>query len=262
MRPATPQCCGEARHRRTIVLDAEHREASVGYPRPITGGVPILGTSAGLAGGLPDPNYLPPMGLSGISSGIALSGPLASGGLGLGGRPPESPGPKIVSRDSPGFVHLEFGIARSARYHQKRRDFFNMLHRLSLLIVAISSSGTFVAALGDGGSLLVRILAAIAAVVAASDTSLGFTSKVSEYNSLQARFRDVAARMAFAKYITEDDLRNWEAEKTTIEKDEPAQKYVLNIQCRNEEARARGYPEKEIVPLRWYQSAFAQFVSL
>ena len=221
-------------------------------------------TGAGLAPMVPDPSYRPAsniqtqaMGADTPLKGVVIKGrPLASF---IATRQLRAGLPIETDHRLSG---LEFHIDRSLRYHRKRRDFLATLHSVSIWVAALSSSGTFAVVLGGADSVVFKILAGIAAAAATFDATFGLSKRSNLHDSLQARFSNLAAKMADATDTSEANLHNWAAEIKTIEKGEPAELRVLHMVCRNEAAISRGYGQDQFYELRWWQSLFAQIMSL
>jgi hypothetical protein len=58
------------------------------------------------------------------------------------------------------------------------------------------------------------------------------------------------------------DLSCWRSDRLLIEKDEPTALRILDIQCHNEEAIARGFGDEEIHHLWLHQQLAMHFVNL
>ncbi len=61
---------------------------------------------------------------------------------------------------------------------------------------------------------------------------------------------------------TDEVLRDWMADRTLIEKEDPTPLSALNVICHNEEAEVRSYGEDTLRHVRWYQRAFCHLVTL
>jgi hypothetical protein len=137
-------------------------------------------------------------------------------------------------------IAAEFGVHKSIRYHARRRAFLNALHRGTLAIVSLSGTATFVALIG-GESVAAKWVALGIAILAGLDAIIGYAEHARTHDSLYRRFCDLAAEIARIPNPTEDQIREWRAQRLTIEKDEPTSLDALNVRCHNEEAEARGY---------------------
>jgi hypothetical protein len=169
-----------------------------------------------------------------------------------------------IDRDEGELVALGFGVNRSLRYHAKRRAFLDTLHRLSMLLATIGGSGTFVAALGKAGlaDIMLQVFAAIVALAVAFDRVFNLSEAARTHDNLYRRFSDLATKMDAAEHVTVTLLHAWKSERRRIEKDEPAALSVLNIMCHNQEVIAGGYDPVELYRLHWWQTLFAQVISL
>lgn len=158
-------------------------------------------------------------------------------------------------------VGLDFAIHKSIRYHGRRRAFLNALHRGTLAIVSVSGTATYVAILGSKTEIAKWVAFAVA-VVGALDAVIGYAEHARTHDGLYRRFCDLAADMALTANPTEVHLREWRAQRQAIEKDEPTAIDALDIRCHNQEAEARGYGPEYRYRLRWWQSVFAQIITL
>ena len=91
-------------------------------------------------------------------------------------------------------IALDFGVHKSIRYHVKRRAFFDVMHRVAMLIAVIGGSAAFFALIGEKtevgqiAALTVAIATALDLIFAfprtpASTTSLPSGSPILPSNS-------------------------------------------------------------------------------
>jgi len=135
---------------------------------------------------------------------------------------------------------LFFDVRRSIRYHDRRRAFFETLHRLTgALTVLLAGAVLFdIARPGDNPAWLLA-LAAIAAVLSAFDLVAGYSSRANRHADLKRRF--VALESGILAADTAD--ATWQrlaADRLAIEADEPPIYRALDVLCHNELARAEG----------------------
>jgi len=143
---------------------------------------------------------------------------------------------------------LFFDVRRSIRYHDRRRAFFETLHRLTgALTVLLAGSVLFdIARPGDNPAWLLA-LAAIAAVLSAFDLVAGYSSRANRHADLKRRFVALESGIlaADADDATWQDLA---AERLAIETDEPPIYRALDVLCHNELARAEGISDTYRLP--------------
>lgn len=155
---------------------------------------------------------------------------------------------------------LLFCVRRSARYHDRRRAFFERLHRLtSVLTVLMAGSVLFeIGRSGETAGWLMG-LAVIAALLAASDVVVGYSSRANQHLGLKARFVDL--EMAILKGDeTSEVWTEHHLVRLGIERDEPPIYRALDLLCHNELLRAEGCDASKLVvltdPQRWTRHFF------
>lgn len=140
---------------------------------------------------------------------------------------------------------LLFDIRRSIRYHDRRRTFFEQLHRLTSLLT-ILMAGSVLFDLGKEGQTATWLttISTIAAVIAAVDMVIGFSKRSNQHSDLREKFATLEIEMVTGS----DDELTWQdyvKRRLLIEKDEPAIYRVLDGLCRNELLIAEGYTRKD-----------------
>jgi hypothetical protein len=161
--------------------------------------------------------------------------------------------------DSP-YYETAFGIAKSARYHAKMRAFFQMLSDAVLVGNSILATSAFVLLFKSTAPVLATWLTAIIAVISSISTALGFSKRADLHSTLARRFLELSAEISEWD-ANESELRKARAARLKIEMDEPPPKRLIEIQSRNEEARARGVLESDIVPLSAAQRTLGYFLT-
>lgn len=166
-----------------------------------------------------------------------------------------------------GYRALLFGIRRSVRYHGRRRQHFECLHKLVLFSALVLSSvtvATFAAAIGAGWPLWLKLLPpAAVSVLAGLDLVFGFIQKAWLHADLLRQFTDLERQLvvgrdeptaALVDSVTEQRLR--------IEVTEPPVLRVLDTLCHNELPRAMGYARERQVKVNFLQRLCAPFFDL
>lgn len=135
---------------------------------------------------------------------------------------------------------LLFDVRRSVRYHDRRCAFFEQLHRITgVLTILLAGSVLFeIARPGDTASWLVALSVA-AAVLAASDTVIGFAARAGLHRTLKQRFIGLETAILAGSGSEADHLRT----RLAIEHDEPPIYRALDLLCYNEMLHAEGYPD-------------------
>jgi hypothetical protein len=133
---------------------------------------------------------------------------------------------------------LLFGVRRSIRYHDRRRAFFERLHRLTGALTVLMA-GSVLYDLGRAGETAawLQALAAIAAVLAALDMVVGYAARAGQHGALKARFVDLEQALLSGDAAD----ATWAAHQTArlaIERDEPPVYRALDLLCHNELALA------------------------
>jgi hypothetical protein len=141
---------------------------------------------------------------------------------------------------------LLFDIRRSIRYHERRKSFFETLHRITSFLT-ILMAGSVLFDIGKHGRTdeWLLWLSAIAAIIAAADMVIGFARKAGDHGRLREQFADLEIDMITGK-LDKDIWLEYEKRRLLIEKDEPAIYVVLDGLCRNELLIAEGHKAKAV----------------
>jgi hypothetical protein len=151
---------------------------------------------------------------------------------------------KLSDMDHAQFALL-FAVRRSMRYHDRRRAFFERLHRVTN-VLTILMAGSVLHQLGQDGEAAVWLvgLSVAAALMAAVDMVLGYSSRAALHRELKVRF----AELEIAMLSGNDAPETWVAhqvERLKIERDEPPIYHALDLLCHNETAAAEGIKRSE-----------------
>lgn len=159
-------------------------------------------------------------------------------------------------------IALDFGVHKSIRYHVKRRAFFDVMHRVAMLIAVIGGSAAFFALIGEKTEVG-QIAALTVAIATALDLIFAFPENAREHDKLAERFSDLAVELALAPSGAVDGRRLAElkGKRLALERGEPTALDALNVICHNEEAEARGYDRDQIYRVGWGQKIFAQLIT-
>lgn len=151
--------------------------------------------------------------------------------------------------------NLLWGVERSVKYHDRRRGFFLVCHRLVL------GTGIMVAATGVAVAhdvLLPQWLTTASLIAGTAfllDLIADFSGAATLHTDLKNRFADLEREIVKADQGT--DLRPMIDRRLEIQKDEPRIMRALDLLCHNELARAKGIADTYGIP--WYKQMTANF---
>jgi hypothetical protein len=166
-----------------------------------------------------------------------------------------------MSQTSDDAWSLQFAAKKSLRYHAARRAFFDGAHRWTMAIVAIGGSTAFIGIIGEATEWA-KWAALVLTIAGALDVAFGFSERARQHNSLYQRWSDLLAEMLRYGPPTESVLREWQAQRALIEKDEPTPLSALNVICHNTEAEVQQLGLENFYHVRWYQSLFRHLLTI
>lgn len=164
---------------------------------------------------------------------------------------------KITEEEKDKAYCLLFGIRRSVRYHNRRRQFFDRVGKLTDALTAIAGSGTIIAAVSQSFSNFSVYLAGTTAFF--SVVNLIFDTKGNSrlHHDLARQFINIEKNLV-APDLTAAQIQKAESDRLEIEAGEPPILRVLDLICHNELLRAIGREKDGSVDIRFWQSMFAQ----
>ena len=140
---------------------------------------------------------------------------------------------------------LLFDVRRSIRYHDRRRAFFDTLHRTTAVFTVILASSIFLDLLGNSTTpRWLTLVALLAAGLAALDVVIGFSRSANMHHDLKRRFVALEMQMVVGDN-GEETFNNHMAERLAIEQDEPPIFRALDLLCNNEVAQAEGLSRED-----------------
>ncbi len=148
---------------------------------------------------------------------------------------------------------LLFSIRKSIRYHNARRRFYERSHNLTAALCVTFGMATTLAVLFEAGTYWTAGAAAVVTLAAAFDLVVGTTGKVHLHHDLSRRFIGLERLVIQKVHPNALELRHWEAERLTIQADEPPVLQVLDTIVGNELLQAYGADATQLLPVRWYQ---------
>jgi hypothetical protein len=152
------------------------------------------------------------------------------------------------------FYDLEFAVQRSRRYHEKLSAFYLAWRDRMRMVTAIAGSGAFILVVAD--SKWGVALSGFVALWAVLDIIVAPDKKAELHGDLCKKFVELARRMATA---SPDELGALSASRLLIEENEPPCKRLVDLEARNDECRARGFPPDELVPLSLWQRKLGRY---
>lgn len=151
---------------------------------------------------------------------------------------------------------LLFSVRRSIRYHDRRRAFFERLHRLTgALTILLAGSVLFDIAGADTPPWLLA-LGLASAILAAADMVVGYASHAAIHRDLRGRFVDLEMRM-LSSQIDDNAWSQYRLERLRIERDEPPAYRALDLLCHNEVMMSEGYKQdsEHFAQVGWFRRA-------
>jgi len=157
---------------------------------------------------------------------------------------------------------LLFGVRRSIRYHNRRRLFFDRLHKISTFLSALSGTATFASVLAKAGPFWTLTFAASVAVFSAADLVLNTSEKARLHHDFARNFFELEKEMIKCENPSQEDISRFTLRRLDIEAEEPPVLKVLDAICHNELLRALGYDRSYYADIKWYQRLFANFFDI
>ncbi len=153
--------------------------------------------------------------------------------------------------------HLEFAIQKTRRYHEKLSGFYGKWRDRMRVVTAVAGSGAFFIVVAKYQHAAEWITAFVA-LWAVLDIIIMPDKKHDLHNDLCKRFTALAAK-THQLPRTVETLRELTAERLILEQGEPPCKRLVDLEARNDECRARGYPPEDLVPLSKWQRFFGYY---
>lgn len=149
---------------------------------------------------------------------------------------------------------LLFDVLRSIRYHDRRRAFFDVLHRSnSALVILLAGSVVFDLAKPGESPWWMVALALVASLLSIMDLVIGYSTASNRHSDLKRRF----AELEIAIRSGGEDELTWASHHTVrvrIEQDEPPIYRVLDLLCYQEVCRSLGmYDRADSIEVCWFK---------
>jgi hypothetical protein len=137
---------------------------------------------------------------------------------------------------------------RCSRYHQRRRSFFDQVHRWAMFGVIATGSAGFAAVAGNP-----EIFGAASAVIGAADLLWDLSGKARDHEILHRRFVDVLKRIGGVQSPDLELVGRIDADLNAIYADEPPVYRALNADCHNQVAQSRLGDRAELLYLSFWR---------
>lgn len=137
---------------------------------------------------------------------------------------------------------LRFHIARSIRYHDKKRAWFDVLNKVAQIIALVASSAAVINLIKEEANDEFALwFSAIAATATLVNLVMGSAAKFFTYSELKKRFVELDSKLdKLTASPTEAGIVALWQEIKAVEKDEPPISKILNIRAHNAAVDALG----------------------
>lgn len=154
---------------------------------------------------------------------------------------------------------LLFGVRRSIRYHNRRRMFFDRLHKANNSIGVIFGSAAIFTALNQIYPSLTILSAVLITLSSTIDLIISTSQMARLHEDLSRHFIRLERDMIVVQHTSAEELKRFTAERLDIEAEEPPVLHILNTICHNELMRAMGYGKEEMAKIAPLQRLFSPF---
>lgn len=152
---------------------------------------------------------------------------------------------------------LSFGVHKSRRYHEKLCAFYSGWRDWVKIVTVVTGSGLFLLLVTDRYRVA-EFVSAFVALWAMLDYLAAPDKKAEKHADLFKRFTALAAKIEAMPH-SQDAYQTLAAARLNLEENEPPCKRLVDLQARNDECRARGFPPDYLVPLSRWQRYFGYF---
>lgn len=146
---------------------------------------------------------------------------------------------------------LQFGLEGSARYHARRRAFFDLWHKIIMFLVILSGSAAFSGVFGAP-----QWIGLFVAGLGALDLVIGFSHKSRDHAVLHRRFVELISELQVSD---ESALPRLTQKRLSIEQDEPPIYKALSLACHNEIVASHGNGDEHAVPIGFWRHVLMHF---
>ncbi|SIO61501.1 hypothetical protein SAMN05443247_08846 [Bradyrhizobium erythrophlei] len=149
------------------------------------------------------------------------------------------------------YYYVGFAVEKSRRYHSKMQAFYEWCYNLTRAATTLTGTASFFVLLANGLGVA-KYLTAVVALASSLDAVFRFNRKARIHEALARRFTDLSAKIATWAPVSQN-LSRAKVERLKIERDEPPVRRIIDLQAHNEECRAQGTPETDLIPLSGWQ---------
>lgn len=158
--------------------------------------------------------------------------------------------------------NLLFDIRRSVRYHKRRRAFFDRLDQGSNVLSLIFGSAAIYGVLEREYQALALLAAGLVTVASSINLVIASGQKARDHSDFARQYIELEKKLSCAGECDERFLKSIQAERLSIEAEEPPVLKVLDVLCHNDQMRAMGYPRTQLAKVGVCQALFAQFFDI
>ena len=150
---------------------------------------------------------------------------------------------------------LNFQIEKSMRYHQRRRGFYDFVHRAFMFLIIFFGSAAFI----DQAGHLREWVGVLVASLAAIDLVWSLSHRARDHEVLFRSFSELAIQIRTTEDADQKAYDSWVKRRIEIETDEPPIYYALEADCDNQVRRAWG-KTNELVKIGWFKHKLLHLV--
>lgn len=155
---------------------------------------------------------------------------------------------------------LLFAVRRSARYHVRRRQFFDRMDFATKFLIIITGGATVISVNAESHNPWAKVFGSLVAVFSAIDLIIGCSGAARDHHDLVRRFLELEKEINLhSKAPNEELLIKLCNKRLEIEADEPPKLRILDLLCHNELIKSGGYPTTELSAIKFYQRWCCQF---
>ena len=155
--------------------------------------------------------------------------------------------------------NLLFGIQRSARYHDRRRRFYEIWAEVTAAAAAVGGSAAVILHVA-GQAQAVPYLAGGIAAIGALNMAVGTARRAGEHRDLARQFIALEGRFVGGRSLDAAELEEIRRERLRIEGTEPTVLRLLDVLCHYEVLRALG-DQRQPPRIPWFRRALAPWLS-
>ena len=165
----------------------------------------------------------------------------------------------MYTPDNENLHELLFAIRRSARYHNRRRNFFDSFSKIMDIITTLAGSAAVISILSHMHYVYPTVFAGLAAFCSCMSIALHPVEMSHIHHDLAKRYIGLEKEIISKNSYSEEDFKQFMLERLNIEADEPPVMRTLDIICHNELMLAMGYSDN-FIKIPWYKRIPCQYI--